>query len=336
MEPIQIALYIGISIVMLIFAFFLSASEISFVSIPSQRVSHLLRIKAKNAEILEYFKDNYHRTLILVLSGQLISVITATTLLTAVAKETVGVLGITAIDIGMTISALIFVQIIPKKYGIENEKFALYYAPTLKKISKIMYPVIWFFDKETTLLFKILKIKKEKARTIEEGELESLLKQTQMNISIRPEEKKMIENALAFNDVTVAEPMIPIVHAESLNINSDENKISEILTNAKSGFIIVYDNNNIKGILNVKEGLKCMIKINELSESQKSINVSLKESLKEILIAPYFVGKDKKVGVVFKEMKEKRLKFAFVVNEDKKVKGIIKLEDMFEEIVGEV
>jgi len=79
-----------------------------------------------------------------------------------------------------------------------------------------------------------------------------------------------------------------------------------------------------------------MIKINELSESQKSINVSLKESLKEILIAPYFVGKDKKVGVVFKEMKEKRLKFAFVVNEDKKVKGIIKLEDMFEEIVGEV
>ncbi|PKP58849.1 MAG: hypothetical protein CVT89_02180, partial [Candidatus Altiarchaeales archaeon HGW-Altiarchaeales-2] len=213
MEPVQIGLYVGISIVMLIFAFFLSASEISFISIPSQRLSHLLRMKAKNAEILEYFRDNYHKTLILVLSGQLISVITATTLLTAIAKETIGWMGLAVIDIGMTIFALIFVQIVPKKYGLENEKFALSFAPTLKKISKIMYPVIWFFDKETTLFFKILNIKREKERAIEEGELESMLKQSQMKLDILPEEKKMIERALAFNDVSVAEPMIPIVHA---------------------------------------------------------------------------------------------------------------------------
>ncbi len=333
MEPIQISLYIGISIVMLIFAFFLSVSEISFVSIPSQRVSHLLRLKAKNAEILEYFRDNYHKTLILVLSGQLISVIIATTLLTAIAKEfSGGGLGIAVIDIGMTIFALIFIQILPKKYGLENEKFALSFAPTLKKISKIMYLVILFFDKETTLFFKILNIKKEKEREIEEGELESMLKQSQMKLDILPEEKKMIERALAFNDVTVAEPMIPIVHAETLNINSDENKISEILANAKSDFIIIYDNSSITGILNVKEGLKCLIKSMDSPDSQKS----LKASLKEILIAPYFVGKEKKVGSVFKEMKEKRLKFAMVIDENKKVKGIVKMEDMFEEIVGEV
>ncbi len=331
MEPIQISLYIGISIVMLIFAFFLSVSEISFVSIPSQRVSHLLRLKAKNAEILEYFRDNYHKTLTLVLSGQLISVIIATTLLTAIAKEFGGV-GIAAIDIGMTIFALLFIQIIPKKYGLENEKFALSFAPTLKKISKIMYLVILFFDKETTLFFKILNIKKEKERAIEEGELESMLKQSQMKLDILPEEKKMIERALAFNDVTVAEPMIPIVHAETLNINSDENKISEILANAKSDFIIIYDNSSITGILNVKEGLKCLIKSMDSPDSQKS----LKASLKEILIAPYFVGKEKKVGSVFKEMKEKRLKFAMVIDENKRVKGVVKMEDMFEEIVGEV
>ncbi|CEG12219.1 membrane hypothetical protein [groundwater metagenome] len=333
METIQISLYIGISIVMLIFAFFLSASEISFVSIPSQRVSHLLRLKAKNAEILEYFRDNYHKTLILVLSGQLISVIIATTLLTAIAKEFGGGgLGIVAIDIGMTIFALIFIQILPKKYGLENEKFALSFAPSLKKISKIMYPVILFFDKETTLFFKILNIKKEKEKAIEEGELESMLKQSQMKLDILPEEKKMIERALAFNDVTVAEPMIPIVHAETLNINSDENKISEILANAKSDFIIVYDNSSITGILNVKEGLKCLIKIMDSPDSQKS----LKASLKEILIAPYFVVKEKKVGAAFKEMKEKRLKFAMVIDENKKVKGIVKMEYMFEEIVGNV
>ncbi len=332
MEPVQIGLYVGISIVMLIFAFFLSASEISFISIPSQRLSHLLRMKAKNAEILEYFRDNYHKTLILVLSGQLISVITATTLLTAIAKETIGWMGLAVIDIGMTIFALIFVQIVPKKYGLENEKFALSFAPTLKKISKIMYPVIWFFDKETTLFFKILNIKREKERAIEEGELESMLKQSQMKLDILPEEKKMIERALAFNDVSVAEPMIPIVHAETVNINSDENKISEILTNAKSDFIIVYENNNIAGILNVKEGLKNIVKIRDSPELQKSLKVSLKE----ILIVPYFVDKEKKVGAVFKEMKEKRLKLAMVIDENKKVKGIVKMEDMFEEIVGDV
>ncbi|MDI6730503.1 MAG: CNNM domain-containing protein [Candidatus Altarchaeum sp.] len=333
MEPIQISLYIGISIIMLIFAFFLSASEISFVSIPSQRVSHLLRLKVKNAEILEYFKNNYHKTLTLVLSGQLISVIIATTLLTAIAKEfSGGWLGIVAIDIGMTIFALIFVQILPKKYGLENEKFALSFAPTLKKISKIMYPVILFFDKETTLFFKILNIKKEKERAIVEGELESMLKQSQMKLDILPEEKKMIERALAFNDVSVVEPMIPIVHVETLNINSNENKIFEILTNAKSDFIVVYDNNNIAGILNVKEGLKCLIKTMDSPDSQKSLKVSLKE----ILIAQYFVAKEKKVGAAFKEMKEKRLKFAMVIDENKKVKGIVKMEDMFEEIVGDV
>ncbi|OQX22641.1 MAG: hypothetical protein BWK75_00220 [Candidatus Altiarchaeales archaeon A3] len=332
MELIQISLYIGISIVVMIFAFFLSASEISFVSIPSQRVSHLLRIKAKNSKLLEYFRDNYHKTLILILSGQLTCVIIATTLLTAIAKETIGWMGIAAIDIGMTIFALIFLQVVPKKYGLENEKFALYSAPTLKKISKIMYPIVWFFNKETVLFFKILNIKKEKERAIEEGELESMLKQSQMKLDILPEEKKMIEKVLAFNDVTVAEPMIPIMHAETLNINSEENKISEILTNAKSDFIIVYDNNNIAGILNVKEGLKCMIKIRDLPESQKL----LKASLKEILIAPYFVVKEKKVGVAFKEMKEKRLKFAIVIDENKKVRGIVKMEDIFEEIVGDV
>ncbi|NCT00373.1 MAG: hypothetical protein COV98_01765 [Candidatus Altarchaeum sp. CG12_big_fil_rev_8_21_14_0_65_33_22] len=332
MEPVQMAVYLGISIVMLIFAFFLSASEISFVSIPSQRVSHLLRLNLKNAEILEYFRDNYHRTLILVLSGQIISVIIATTLLTAIAEEIIGWLGIVVIDIGMTIFALIFVQIVPKKYGLENEKFALSFSPTLKKISKIMYLVILFFDKETTLFFKILKIKKEKERAIEEGEMESMLKQSQMELDILPDEKKMIEKVLAFNDVTVAEPMIPIVNAETLNINSEENKISEILTNAKNDFIIVYENNNIPGILNVKEGLKNIVKIRDSPELQKS----LKTSLKEILIAPYFVEKDKKVGAVFKEMKEKRLKLAVVIDENKKVKGIVKMENMFEEIVGGV
>jgi len=159
-----------------------------------------------------------------------------------------------------------------------------------------------------------------------------MLKQSQMKLDILPEEKKMIERALAFNDVSVAEPMIPIVHAETVNINSDENKISEILTNAKSDFIVVYENNNFIGILNVKEGLKNIVKIRDSPELQKSLKVSLKE----ILIVPYFVDKEKKVGAAFKEMKEKRLKLAMVIDENKKVKGIVKMEDMFEEIVGDV
>lgn len=329
MEAIQISSYIGISIVMLIFAFFLSAYEISFVSIPSLKIYHLMRLKAKNAELLEYFRNNYHRTIILLLSGQLISVITATTLLTAIAKDVIGWMGIAGIDIIMTILSVIFVQIVPKKYGLENEKFALSFSPTLKKISKIMRPIIWFFDKETTLFFKILHIKKEKEKAIIEGELESMLKQSQMKLDILPEEKKMIERALTFNDVTVEKVMIPIMHADALNIN--ENKISEILANVKSDFVVVYDNSNIAGILNVKEGLKRLIKIRD-SKKQKPI----KASLKEILIPPYFVEKDKKIGTAFKEMKEKRLKFAIVIDKNKKVKGILRMEDMFEEIVGEV
>jgi len=203
----------------------------------------------------------------------------------------------------------------------------------VKKISKIMYPIILLFDKETSFFLKILKIKKEKEQAIKEGELESILKQSEMKVDILPREKKMIENVLLFNDIAVAEPMIPITHVEILNINSEENKISEILTNAKNDFIIVYDNCNIlAGILSVHEGLKCLIKIRNSSDSQKS----LRTSLKEILIAPYFVEKDKKIWSVFKEMKVKRLKIAIVIDENKKIKGIIKMEDMFEEIVGDV
>jgi len=331
MDATQIFLYIIISAFMLIFAFLLSASEIAFVSIPMQRIYHFLRIRAKNAEILKDFRDNYHKTIILVLSGQLIAVIIATTLLTAIAKEMIGWIGVAFIDLLMTIFALIFVQIVPKKYGLENEKFALSFAPTLKKISKIMYPVILFFDKETILFFKILKIKKEKEKEIETGELEILLKQSQMKLDILPEEKKMIEKVLAFNDVPVAQPMIPIIHCESINLNSDENKILEILTNAKDDFVVVHEDNNFIGFLNVNEGLKVVIEKYE-KENEKS----LKDALKEILIPPHFVEKERKISDVFKEMKNKRYKIAFVVDENKKVKGVVKMEDLFEEIVGEV
>ena len=212
--------YILILLVLLFLSAFFSSAEIGIFSMSRVRIQHLFESGVKNADTLNIMYANSHKTLKTILLGNNLVNIAASAIATALAINIFGSWGVAIATGVMTFIILLFCEIIPKSYSFENEKYAILASRVLYYISLILFPFVWVVDRISNTLMKTLSLKRKKEKYLmTEDELKLMVNIGEKEGAILPEERKMIDNVLEFNDIEVREVMVHRTQIHAIDID---------------------------------------------------------------------------------------------------------------------
>ena len=313
-------------IVLISLSGFFSGLEVALVGTSRSKVRQMLNEKLPGATSLDKLKSNPSRMMASVNLGNNLVNVASTVLATDIALKMFESAGL-AIAIGvMTFLILIFGEITPKTYCNANAaKIALRYSRVLLAFSYAFYPIVWMFEKITKGIINLTGSTEEPPRLTEE-EIKGVIEQGLHDKAIEKQESELVHGALNFDDIIIRSVMTP--RTKMFTLNSKMLLFEALPMINKSGFsrIPIYGKNQdeIIGIINVRDVLKC------LEKEEKMIN------LQQLSRKPIFVSQEKKVNDLLKEMQGRKSHMAIVLDEFGGVEGCVTLEDLVEEIVGEI
>lgn len=314
-------------IVLLIISGFFSASETSLTALSKIRLRYMVEENVKGAKLVEKLTEKPDKLISSILVGNNIANIAGSSLATAIALELFRGNAVAISTAVMTILVLVFAEITPKSLAAQNaEKVALKVSKPLSLIITIVNPVVIVLNKVTNFLVTLLGGKVDKDTPyITEDELKSIVNVSHEEGVLEVEEKQMIYNVFEFGDLQIKDVMVQRTDISAIDVSFDLNKIMEIIKEDKYSRYPVYDDNidNIIGILNVKDFI--------YSDYEEN-NFNITEYIRE----PYFTYEFKRITELFKEMKKNRAHIAIVLDEYGGTAGIATIEDLIEEIVGEI
>jgi CBS domain containing-hemolysin-like protein len=313
-------------IVLIALSGFFSGLEVALVGTTRSKVRQMLNEKLPGATSLDKLKSNPSRMMASVNLGNNLVNVASTALATDIALKMFESAGL-AIAIGvMTFLILVFGEITPKTYCNANAaKIALRYSRVLLAFSYAFYPIVWMFEKITKGIINLIGSTEEPPRLTEE-EIKGVIEQGLHDKAIEKQESELVHGALNFDDIIIRSVMTS--RTKMFTLNSKMLLFEALPMINKSGFsrIPIYGKNQdeIIGIVNVRDVLKC------LEKEEKMI------SLQQISRKPIFVSQEKKVNDLLKEMQGRKSHMAIVLDEFGGVEGCVTLEDLVEEIVGEI
>ena len=234
-------------------------------------------------------------------------------------------ISIVVITIILSYFTLIFGELVPKRIAMENaEKFSKFSISIISVLAKVMSPFVKFLTWSTDVVSKLFGVKKESEETVTEEEIRMMVDVGQEKGTINDDEKEMINNVFELNDKEVSEIMIHRTEMFALEDTMSVSEVSKKLIEGEYRYsrIPVYneDIDNIEGILYIKELLRA------------NSNVKIKKLLKDTL----FIPESKRINEVFKEMQKNKIHMAIVVDEYGGTAGVVTMEDILEEIVGDI
>jgi len=316
--------YIILLIGLLALSAFFSASEIAIFSISLPRLKALVEKNVKGAKTLEYLKENPKKTLVTILIGNNIANIAIAAISTMLAIKFFGNVG-TGVSTGVvTLLVLVFGEIWPKSYAAHNaEKIALPSAYLLKGIMRIIYPLVLLFE---FIARKLAHVEKGMKPLVTEDELKAAINIGVESGSIMKEEKEFIDNVLRFGDITVKEVMTHRSEMVCLDAKLRLKDAAKLMNQSKFSRYPIYERSkeNIIGCVHIKDLFFAL--------NQKKENKLLKTIAKPI----NFVPQHKTLNDMFKEFQDKQMHMAIVVNDHGEIIGLVTLEDLLEELVGEI
>ena len=313
-------------IVLIALSGFFSGLEVALVGTTRSKVRQMLNEKLPGAISLDKLKSNPSRMMASVNLGNNLVNVASTALATDIALKMFESAGL-AIVIGvMTFLILVFGEITPKTYCNANAaKIALRYSRVLLAFSYAFYPIVWMFEKIAKGIINLTGSTEEPPRLTEE-EIKGVIEQGLQDKAIEKQESELVHGALNFDDIIIRSVMTP--RTKMFTLNSKMLLFEALPMINKSGFsrIPIYGKNQdeIIGIVNVRDVLKC------LEKEEKMI------SIQQISRKPIFVSQEKKVNDLLKEMQGRKSHMAIVLDEFSGVEGCVTLEDLVEEIVGEI
>ena len=206
-----------------------------------------------------------------------------------------------------------------------DEKIAFATIGVIKAISIITAPFVKLLTASTNLVSKIFGVTENEEATITEEEIKMMIDEGEEKGTIKEEEKEMINNVFEFNDTTAAEVMTHRTDIFAIDINDDIYKALDKLDEYKYSRIPIYDEtiDNIKGILFVKDILKSL-------STKKQIKI------KSLIRDAYFVPESKPINEIFKDLQKNKKQMAIVVDEYGGTAGLLTMEDILEELVGNI
>ena len=323
---VELWIEIGVLAVLIGLSGFFSGLEVALVGVRKSKVIQLFNEGKKGAKALHTLKMNPSWMMSSVNLGNNLVNVGASALATSLAIRMFGNDGL-GIAVGiMTFLILVFGEITPKTYCNANStRIALRYAPVLLAFSYAFYPVVKFFEIITKGVVKITG-SSYAPPPITEDEIKGVIEQGLAEKAIEKDEMELVHGALKFDDTVIRSVMTPRTKMFSLNSKMLLFEALPQINQSGHSRIPIFGetHDDIVGFIHVRDVLK------ELENDNKMV------SLKEIARKPVFVSQEKMVSGLLKEMKGRKTHMAIVVDEYGGVEGLVTLEDLLEEIVGEI
>lgn len=325
MDTTGVIQLIAILVLVLLSAFF-SSAETAFTTVNKVRLRTLSQEGSKRADRVLSILDEYSKMLSTILIGNNIVNISASSVATTFAIRIWGSYAVGIVTGILTFTILIFGEIIPKTWAMcSSESISLFYSSIIRTLMTALTPVIFIIDKFSNGILRLLHINSDNQNiSISENELKTYVDVSHEGGAIESEERELIYNVFDFGDAVAKDIMVPRIHMTSLPITST---YKEVLTTFRASMftrIPIYDGDpdNIVGIINIKDFI--LVKDTE------------KFQIKKILRNAYYTYEYKKIADLMMEMREKSHNITFVLSEYGATVGLITMEDLIEEIVGEI
>ncbi|WP_226086860.1 hemolysin family protein [Mesobacillus sp. S13] len=323
---VPIGLVILLGVLILLSAFF-SSAETAFSSVNKIRLRNYEsegRVGSKNAL---YISENFDDALSTILVGNNIVNIAAASISSKVAVDIFGAsTGLIVSTFGMTILILIFGEILPKSIAKENaEAYSLKISGILLLLIKILTPINFVFSKLKASVSRMFSKDGEVQPSVTEEEIKVMVDISEEEGVINNEERELVHRSLEFNDVLVGEILTHRMDMITIEVSQSLEEIKQIFIEERFSRVPVYEDNidNIIGFLSEREFFAEMIQ-------NKEVNV------REMLRQPMFVVKSMKIATLLPELQRTKSHMAIVVDEFGGTSGLITLEDILEELVGEI
>ena len=312
--------------VLLVLSAIFSGSETAFMTVPPSKVQELYSKKARGARTLKKLKANPHRLLITILIGNNVVNISASAYTAVILAEAFGSSSVGITTGIMTFLILVFGEITPKSFAHAHAAgISLFLAKPFLILGYVLWPLIVIFELIVRGVNRIFGM--EKDAIVTEDELMAMVQLGAQEGAIDKQEREMIEHVLEFDDIIVKEVMVPRTEVQSLDEEATLGDAVEMIENFGHSRIPVYRDgiDHIVGILNAKDLLQYIRKFKK-SKKLKTLDFD------PVLKAPF----SKKINVLFREFQKRHVHMAVVIDEYGGTAGVVAMEDLLEEIVGEI
>jgi len=304
---------------------YFSATETAFSTFNRIRMKNMAEKGKKKAELVLKLSDNYDTLISTILIGNNIVNILASSLATVVFSMWITDTGrsTTVSTVVMTLAVLTFGEIVPKTLAKQfPEKFSMFSAPFLNMLVFVLYPISIIFRGLQKLLSKIFKQEEDKGMT--EEELISIIEEAEEEGGLDEEESTLIKSAIEFNELEVSDIFTPRIDITAVSSEVTKEELAKVFSESGYSRIPIYegDLDNITGIVYYKDFF---------TQSFKTTT-----PISEIVKPVMYVTKTQKISDLLKDLQEKQLHLAVVSDEYGSTAGIVTLEDILEEIVGEI
>ncbi|RQG94419.1 hemolysin family protein [Natrarchaeobius chitinivorans] len=311
---------------------FFSSSEIAMFNLPKHRLEGMVEEGIEGSELVKELKDDPHRLLVTILVGNNIVNIAMSSIATAVLSiHFGGLLGVILATFGITAIVLLFGESVPKSYAVENtESWAIRISKPLKGTEYLLFPLIVLFDYLTRQVNKLTGstgaiespyvTRDEIQEMIESGEREGVLEE---------EEHEMLTRIFRFNNTIVKEVMTPRLDMTAVPKDAGIDEAIETCIQSGHARIPVYEGSldNVQGVVHIRDLVR---DLNYGETETEALELS------DLIQPTLHVPESKNIDELLTEMRENRMHMAIVIDEFGTTEGLVTVEDMIEEIVGEI
>ncbi|MDC9593396.1 HlyC/CorC family transporter [Xenorhabdus sp. IM139775] len=328
MEHVSTSTLIIILVVMVIVSAYFSASETSMMTINRYRLRHLAKQGSNSARRVESLLRHPDRLISLILIGNNLVNILASSLATIVGMRLYGNAGVAIATGILTFVILIFSEVMPKTIAaLYPERVAFPSSFLLRPLEKIMLPLVWSFNRISLLFMRFLGLKTADIRNdaVSKDELRTIVNDSNSNLSRRNQD--MLISILDLEKVTVGDIMIPRNEIVGIDINDDWKSVIRQLTHSPHGRIVLYRDSldDAIGMLRVREAYRLMMEKKEFT----------KRNLIKAADKIYFIPVSTPLNIQLINFQRNKQKAGLIVDEYGDIQGLVTVEDILEEIVGD-
>lgn len=313
---------IAIAVCVILSAYF-SATETAFTSVNRIRLKNMANDGDHKArEVLE-LSDDYDSLLSTILVGNNIVNIAMSSIATVLFIGLYPKYGATIATAAVTVVVLIFGEISPKSLAKEHpEKFAMFSAPFIKLLMFLLKPINWIFSQWKKILAKVFNA--DGARPITEDELLTIVEEAETEGGIDEGQSELIQNAIEFNNLEAWDVLTPRVDIMAIEVDEDEDEVAKMFLETGFSRLPVYEDDldNIVGVLNQKD----------FHNHVKGGKAPISEWVKPVI----FVAGSMRIAQLLRKLQTVKTHIAIIVDEYGGTSGLVTMEDIIEELIGEI
>jgi len=325
-DDIPLAGLIGLLVALLLLSAFFSGSETALMSLNRYQLRHKARLGHRGAKIADQLLQRPDRLISLILLGNNLVNFSAAALVAIIAFKIGGQPAVALGTLALTLVVLVFAEAAPKTLAaLHPEKIAFPAALIYRPLLKITYPLVWLINIMSNGVLWLFGVRNNDSQlqSLTREELRTIVNEAGSRLSLRY--RQMLLSVLDLEKVTVDDVMVPHNEIIGIDLEDDVDEIKQIIATSQHTRLPVYKNSidQVVGVLHLRR----LANLTERSFDQNTI--------KDLLDEPYFVPEGTPLSTQLVQFQRRRLRIALVVDEYGDIQGIVTLEDILEEIVGE-